>query len=62
MCQNAHREVVFGDLVVDLDIKAPRRRYAAERADPRRRPLQARQGHASAKKPRGKVVRSAEGL
>ena len=47
----------FGDLVVDLGVKASRRRYGAERVDPRRRPLEARQGHASAKKPRGKAVR-----
>ena len=34
MRQNAHRAGFFGDLVVDLDVKASRRRYAAERADP----------------------------
>ena len=57
MGQNARRAGFFGDLVVDLFVKASRRRYGAERADPRRRPLQARRGHASAKKPRGKAVR-----
>ena len=57
MRQNAHRAGFFGDLVVDLDVKASRRRYGAERVDPRRRPLQARREHASAKKPRGKAVR-----
>ena len=45
-----NRAGFFGDLVVDLDIEASRRRYGAERADPRRRSLQARGGHASAKK------------
>ena len=58
MRQNAHRAGCFGDLVVDLDVKASRRRYGAERADPRRRPLQARRGHASAKKPRETAVRN----
>ena len=62
MRQNAHRAGFFGDVVVDLvvvdlDVKASRRRYGAERADPRRQPLQARRGHVSAKKPRGKAVR-----
>ena len=57
MRQSAHRAGFFGDLVVDLDIRASRRRYGGERADPRRRPLQTRRGHASAKKPRGKAVR-----
>ena len=47
----------FGDLVVDLDVKASGRRYDAELADPRRRPLQAKRGHALANKPRGKAVR-----
>ena len=47
----------FGDLIVDLDVKAWRMRYGAERADPRRRSLQARRRHASTKKPRGKAVR-----
>ena len=42
----------FGDLVVDLDVKASRRRYGAERADPRRRTLQVRRGHASSVKKR----------
>ena len=45
MRQNAHRAGFFGGLVVDIDIKALRRRYGAEGADPRRRPLQARRGH-----------------
>ena len=57
MRQNAHRSGFFGDLVVDLDIKALRRRYGAERADSQRRPLQARRGRTSAKKPRRKAVR-----
>ena len=57
MRQNAHRAGFFGDIVADLDVKASRRRYGAERADSRRRPLQARRGHASAKKPHGKAVR-----
>ena len=57
MRQNAHRAGFFGDLVVDLDVKALRRCYGAERVDPRRQPVQARRGHASAKKPRGKAVR-----
>ena len=61
MRQNAYGAGFFGNLVVDLDIKASRRRYGAERADPRRRPLQARRGHASAKKPRRKVVRGGRG-
>ena len=56
MRQNAHGAGFFGDLVVDLDVNASDRRYGAERADPRRWPLQARRGHASAKKPRGKTV------
>ena len=47
----------FGDLIVDLDVKASHRRYGAERADPRRGPLQARRGHSSAKKPRRKTMR-----
>ena len=33
MHQNDHREEFFGDLVVDLDVKASRRRYGTERAD-----------------------------
>ena len=36
----------FGDLVVDRDFEASRRRDGAERAYPRRRPLEARRGHA----------------
>ena len=57
MRQNAHRAGFFGDLVVDLDVKASRRRYGAGRTDPRCWPLQAKRAHASAKKPRGKAVR-----
>ena len=49
MHQNTHRAGFCGD-VVDLDVKSSCRRYGAERADPRRRPLQARWAHASAKK------------
>ena len=45
------------DPVVDLNAKASRTRYGAEREGPRRRSLQARKGHAPAKKPRGKAVR-----
>ena len=41
---------------VDLDVKASRRRYGADQADPLSRALQARRGGASAKKPRGKAV------
>ena len=37
---------IFGDLVVDLDVKASRRRYGAKWADPCSRPLQGRRGHA----------------
>ena len=50
--QNACRARFFGDIVADLDVKASRRPYGAERADPRSRPLQARRGHASANKSR----------
>ena len=57
MCPNAHRARFFGDLVVDLDVEASRARYGAERADQLSRRLQARRGHASAKKPRGEAVR-----
>ena len=55
--QTSHRARFFGDLVVDLDVEASRARYGAERADQLSRWLQARRGHASAKKPRGKAVR-----
>ena len=61
MRENAHRTGFLRDLVVDIDIKASRRRFGAERADLRRAPLQARRGHASAKKPRGKAVRGGRG-
>ena len=37
----SHEAGFFGHLVIDLDIKASRRRHGAERADPRRRQLQA---------------------
>ena len=36
MRQNADRAGFFGNIVVDLDIKASRRRNGAERAEPRR--------------------------
>ena len=55
--QNAQRARVFGHLVVDIDVKASRKRYGAERADPRSRLLEARRGHASSKEPRGTAVR-----
>ena len=56
MRQNPHRARFFVDLAVDLDVKASRRRYGADRANPLSRALQARRGRASAKKPRGKAV------
>ena len=59
--QDAHWARFFGNLVVVLHIKVSRWRYRAERADPRWRALQTRQGHASAKKPRGKAVRGGRG-
>ena len=55
--QNAHKARLFGNLVLDLDNKASRRRYDTEPADPQSRSLQTRRGHASAKKPCGKGVR-----
>ena len=56
MRPNPHRARFFVDLAVDLDVKASRRRYGADRADPLSRVLQARRGRALAKKPRGKAV------
>ena len=61
MRQKAHRARFFGDLGVALDIKASRRRHGAELADSRLPPLQARRGHASANKPRGKAVKGGRG-
>ena len=54
--QTSHRARFFGDLVVDLDVKASCGRYRAERADRLSRRLQARRGHATVKKPRGEAV------
>ena len=49
--QNTDRARFLGDFFADLDANASRSRHGAERADPRSRPLRARRGHASAKKP-----------
>ena len=59
MSQYAHGAGHLGDLV-DIDVKASRRHYGAERADPRRRPSQARWGHDSVKKPHGKASETEE--
>ena len=48
---------ILGDLVVDLDVEASRRRYGTERAGLRSWSFQARGEHASAKKTRGEAVR-----
>ena len=42
---------------MDSDDEASRRHYGAEQEDARRRPLQPRRRHATAKKLRGKAVR-----
>ena len=56
--QNAGRAGIVGDFFVDLNVKAPRGRDGAERADP---PTPRRcgrgRGNVPAKKPRGKTVR-----
>ena len=56
MRQNPHRERLFVDLAMDLDVKASRRRYGADRADPLSREVQARWGRASPRKSRGEAV------
>ena len=57
MRQIADRKRFFGGFVVDSYIEASPRRYDAEPTDLQRPPLQPRPGHASAKKPLGKVFR-----